>query len=184
MEDDATQEMIQEQLDKLLSVVEFHVEKRTFTLKEKHAKIQEDLNKLRKESLQFEEEKKRFEEEVEMTKKQLEEERKRMESVHQFQSSKVKLDVGGFHFTTSRSTLTKFPNTMLGSMFSGRFSLKCDEDGSYFIDRLVIDHFGSYLQGMAPILDISLIFCEMEPFNYQVSRKKYRNWYKRHNTTE
>lgn len=48
---------------------------------------------------------------------------------------KIKLDVGGKLFTTSLSTLTSHPNSMLAAMFSGRFSMDKDEDGCFFIDR-------------------------------------------------
>ena len=51
---------------------------------------------------------------------------------------KVKLDVGGFKFTTSRATLCRFPGTFLEVMFSGRHDYPTEideEDGSYFIDR-------------------------------------------------
>ena len=53
----------------------------------------------------------------------LEDEKKAMEGVYKFQSSRVKLDVGGQCFTTSRSTLTKQSDTMLAIMFSGRHEL-------------------------------------------------------------
>ena len=65
----------------------------------------------------------------------LEDEKKAMEGVYKFQSSRVKLDVGGQRFTTSRSTLTKQSDTMLAVMFSGRHELVQEEDGTYFIDR-------------------------------------------------
>ena len=50
----------------------------------------------------------------------------------------VKLNVGGFKFTTSRSTLCRYPGTFLEVMFSGRHDYPAEvdeEDGSYFIDR-------------------------------------------------
>ncbi|XP_071798814.1 BTB/POZ domain-containing protein KCTD6-like [Asterias amurensis] len=46
----------------------------------------------------------------------------------------IKLDVGGSLYTTSRSTLTRYPNSMLGKMFSGQNSTACDERGRYVID--------------------------------------------------
>ncbi|XP_071798806.1 BTB/POZ domain-containing protein KCTD19-like [Asterias amurensis] len=46
----------------------------------------------------------------------------------------IKLDVGGSLYTTSRSTLTHYPKSMLGKMFSGRHSTACDERGRYIID--------------------------------------------------
>jgi len=134
-EQEVTNFLLHEQLQKLLSLLEVHIQKRTLSLKNKHLEIQEDMKKLRKDKEILEEDKAKFQEEINCTRKILEEEKKKMESVYQFQGSKIKLDVGGFHFTTSKSTLTNLSNTMLSSMFSGRFSLKTDEDGSYFIDR-------------------------------------------------
>ena len=50
-------------------------------------------------------------------------------------STKVNLNVGGQHFTTTVQTLTKDPDSMLGAMFSGRFPMKPSDDGAFFIDR-------------------------------------------------
>ena len=48
----------------------------------------------------------------------------------------MKLNVGGKIYKTTLDTLRKDPDSMLSSMFSGRFELKADdEDGGYFIDR-------------------------------------------------
>jgi len=47
----------------------------------------------------------------------------------------VKVNVGGTKFTTSLTTLCRFPNTMIGTMYSGRHELVQDEDGYHFIDR-------------------------------------------------
>ena len=58
---------------------------------------------------------------------------KRMESMQL--STKVNLNVGGQHFTTTVQTLTKDPDSMLGAMFSGRFPMKPSDDGAFFIDR-------------------------------------------------
>ena len=52
-------------------------------------------------------------------------------------SSWIKLNVGGSRFVTTRQTLCKFPDSMLGEMF-GRdedFPLVTDLDGCVFIDR-------------------------------------------------
>ena len=50
---------------------------------------------------------------------------------------RIVLDVGGMHYSASRSTLTKYPESMLGVMFSGRHDLETMQckDGSFFIDR-------------------------------------------------
>ncbi|KAH3743188.1 K+ channel tetramerization subfamily protein [Pelomyxa schiedti] len=47
----------------------------------------------------------------------------------------VTLDVGGRRHVTCKSTLLSVPNTMLATMFSGRFAPCRRDDGSYFIDR-------------------------------------------------
>jgi vacuolar-type H+-ATPase subunit H len=47
----------------------------------------------------------------------------------------VKLNVGGVRVITSLQTLCRFPDTMMGSMFSGRHTLPKGEDGYYFIDK-------------------------------------------------
>ena len=49
--------------------------------------------------------------------------------------SKVKLDVGGTIYHSSRTTLTSVPGSMLEAMFSGRHAVEEDEDGRVFIDR-------------------------------------------------
>ena len=59
-------------------------------------------------------------------------------------ANRIKLDIGGTHYTTSLATLTTFPDSMLGAMFSGRHALDICEDGSYFIDRDGL-HFRKYL---------------------------------------
>jgi len=48
---------------------------------------------------------------------------------------RVILNVGGNRFDTSVATLVKDQNSMLAAMFSGRYRMKVEEDGSYFIDR-------------------------------------------------
>ncbi|KAJ1627309.1 BTB/POZ protein [Pavlovales sp. CCMP2436] len=50
---------------------------------------------------------------------------------------RVKLNVGGMLFETSLSTLQYFPDSMLGTMFSGREGIEVptDEQGYVFIDR-------------------------------------------------
>jgi len=54
----------------------------------------------------------------------------------QLKSSKqIKLDVGGYKFSTTLTTLTADPDCMLAAMFSGRFMVEKNEDGCVFIDR-------------------------------------------------
>jgi hypothetical protein len=46
----------------------------------------------------------------------------------------VKLDIGGTFYTTTRSTLCKYTDSMLAAMFSGNFPV-CEFEGRAFIDR-------------------------------------------------
>ena len=63
-----------------------------------------------------------------------EEEKERVKQTKLFEKV-VTLDVGGTKYRTTVATLTKYPDSMLGVMFSGRHDLPQQEDGSYFIDR-------------------------------------------------
>jgi hypothetical protein len=47
----------------------------------------------------------------------------------------IKLNVGGVHFTTTRSTLMRRPDCMLGAMFGGQHTSTVDDAGSYFVDN-------------------------------------------------
>ena len=47
---------------------------------------------------------------------------------------KIKLDVGGHIFATTIATLTRFPDSMLGTVFSGH-ALTTEEAGTFFFDR-------------------------------------------------
>ena len=51
------------------------------------------------------------------------------------QSDMVKLDVGGSYFHVSRKVLTTQPDCLLESLFSGRFRIEAQADGSIFLDR-------------------------------------------------
>lgn len=50
-------------------------------------------------------------------------------------SNVVKLNVGGEIYTTTISTLCKYPDSMIGAMFNGSLSTSLDEYGCVFIDR-------------------------------------------------
>ena len=56
------------------------------------------------------------------------------------QSDRVKLDVGGCFFHVSRKVLTAQCDSMLDSLFSGRFQIDTQADGSVFIDRQLPQH--------------------------------------------
>ena len=63
-----------------------------------------------------------------------EEEKARIATTHTFDSI-IKLNVGGHVLATTLATLTRYPDTMLGAMSSGRHALVKDDNGAYFIDR-------------------------------------------------
>ncbi|XP_071798746.1 BTB/POZ domain-containing protein KCTD15-like [Asterias amurensis] len=46
----------------------------------------------------------------------------------------INLNVGGSLYTTSYSTLTRYPDSMLGAMFSGRIQSARDANGNFVID--------------------------------------------------
>ena len=88
--------------------------------------IKEVSDQVTKERQELDEEKKKWEEEKAVMRKKF-----------IFSGPRIVLDVGGIHYSTSRSTLTKYPESMLGVMFSGRHDLETMQckDGSFFIDR-------------------------------------------------
>ena len=47
----------------------------------------------------------------------------------------IRLNVGGVIYTSSRVTLCKYPDSMLGAMFGGTFDSTYDNTGCVFIDR-------------------------------------------------
>ena len=59
-----------------------------------------------------------------------------MENLERFKG-RIKLNVGGTKLETTLSTLTRYPDSMLGTMFSGREGIEVpvDDDGYVFIDR-------------------------------------------------
>ena len=107
-------------------------------LERERANLQEKEDEIR-ERLQEEYDKKEKElqeshDELEAERRDWEEEKKRVKQTKVFEKV-MTLDVGGTKYRTTLSTLTKYPDSMLGVMFSGRHDLPQQEDGSYFIDR-------------------------------------------------
>jgi len=91
-------------------------------LETEKSKIKKEREQLQQERQQLEEDKKKWE--VQATR------------LHKSQiGPKIKLDIGGTIFATSLTTLTVIKESYFVSMFSGRWELKPQEDGSYFIDR-------------------------------------------------
>lgn len=46
-----------------------------------------------------------------------------MKEVRKFQNEKVKLNVGGQQFVTSKTTLTRDPNSLLANLFHSKVSV-------------------------------------------------------------
>jgi hypothetical protein len=67
--------------------------------------------------------------------KDWEKEKEKISRTNHFENNEIKLDIGGQSFTTTQSTLTRFPDTMIGAMFSGHHALKKNDAGAFFIDR-------------------------------------------------
>ena len=72
-----------------------------------------------------------------------------MAEINRISGQKITLDIGGYKCSTSLLTLRAKPESMLGTMFSGRHPIRKENDGSVFIDRDGI-HFRiilNYLRG-------------------------------------
>ena len=82
---------------------------------------------------------------------------KRSESVEH----KIRLNIGGAVFMTTRDTLTTEPDTMLRAMFSEEFATQHDEDGEVFIDRNG-RHFGTILDHLRGV-DVSKTIAALDP---------------------
>ncbi|XP_070549785.1 BTB/POZ domain-containing protein KCTD21-like [Ptychodera flava] len=55
--------------------------------------------------------------------------------IHKTCCDMVRLDVGGKLYTTSVTTLTKYSDSTLGAMFSGRVPVQTDDSGTFCIVR-------------------------------------------------
>ena len=58
-----------------------------------------------------------------------------MAELNRISGQKIMLDIGGYKCSTSLQTLRAEPESMLGTMFSGRHPIAKQNDGSVFIDR-------------------------------------------------
>ena len=100
-------------------------------LEEKLKVVFQEEEHLKTEGKQLERERGEIEEEWEALQREVQ----RMSELNKIAETRIKLDIGGHVYATSILTLTKDPQSMLAAMFSGRHSVKKEEDGSYFIDR-------------------------------------------------
>ena len=117
-------------------------DEKSVTLKTQGVVELKDVSKTKKELDEKETELDVKQEQLQKEKDQLQEEKdqlqtdiQRMSEINKIQDSCIKLNIGGHLYTTSILTLAKGPQSMLAAMFSGRHSVKKEEDGSYFIDR-------------------------------------------------
>ncbi|CAH1263701.1 KCTD21 [Branchiostoma lanceolatum] len=87
----------------------------------------------------------------------------------------VTLDVGGHIYRTTITTLTRYPDSMLGAMFGGDFGTLQDDQGRYFIDRdgTLFRHVLNFLRTNQltlpedfrelPLLEIEADFYQIQP---------------------
>ncbi|CAH1232510.1 KCTD21 [Branchiostoma lanceolatum] len=85
----------------------------------------------------------------------------------------VTLDVGGHVYRTTITTLTRYPDSMLGAMFSGDLGTLQDDQGRYFIDRdgTLFRHVLNFLRTSQLVLPEDfkeLPLLEMEADFYQI----------------
>ena len=121
-------------LQKLKDKLQTQVEEKVGTRKkleqlEVQLEQQEKRQKLQQERL--EQDGRRLESE----RRKLEAEKQKMADLNKNSESRVKLDIGGCVYTTSKLTLTRESDSMLAIMFSGRHPVKKEPDDSYFVDR-------------------------------------------------
>jgi len=97
----------------------------------------------------IETEKNKLKKEKEELQKEKQEWKLNCQKLEKVQVGRVKLDVGGQIFATSESTLSNKKSGFFSAMFSGRWSINKEEDGSIFIDRdpLIFGHILNYLRG-------------------------------------
>ena len=112
--------------------------------KSKYARLCETAEKLRSDAVNVKEdaetEAAEIRREAVAERAVLDAEKTSMEKTYAFQTSIIKLDVGGHKFTTSLPTLTSVHDTYLAALFSGRHPVAPNADGAIFIDRNG-DHF-------------------------------------------
>jgi hypothetical protein len=97
------------------------------------------------------------------------------------------LNVGGVHYTTTRATLCRYPNSMLGAMFNGSMPTTKDTDGYYFIDRdgTLFIHILNYLRSASLALPdnfqhldplaLEADFFQIEPLIHDIQHIRKKN---------
>jgi len=72
---------------------------------------------------------------LDLEKKKFKMERDQWRGIQEVQAGKIKLNVGGTYFTTSVSSLTREPNSMLARLCTSYGFEPSADDGAYFLDR-------------------------------------------------
>lgn len=111
-----------------LEALRNELERRDTELAALEKRLEEDRSKFAKDC-------KKEREEIARKWQELKDEISRMEEMTTMQKGRIRLDVGGSVFTTSRLTLTRDSDSMLAAMFSGRHHVTQEDDGTVFIDR-------------------------------------------------
>ncbi|KAK3098764.1 hypothetical protein FSP39_022869 [Pinctada imbricata] len=153
-----------------------HLETMKTALEEKSAELEKLEKNLRDKENQIKEDRKKLDKETQEEKEeicrqwqQLRDEIVRMEKLHEVQKGRIRLDIGGCQYTTSRLTLTRDSESMLAAMFSGRHPIKTEDDGTVFIDRD-----GTHFRYILNYLRDGGVQVEALPRNRQVLRELKR----------
>ena len=126
--------------DTVGSVVELEemakdVNKTKKELDEKETELEAIQEQLQKEKDQWDKMIQKEKDQLQKEKDQLQKDIQLMSKMNKIQDSCIKLNIGGHLYTTSTLTLTRDPQSMLATMFSGKHSIIKEGDGSCFIDR-------------------------------------------------
>ncbi|KAL5010201.1 hypothetical protein ScPMuIL_012506 [Solemya velum] len=119
----------------ILETMKRELEKRSCLLEKKEKELKERQSRLRRDRDYYNTKHRKEKVEICRQWQQLKDEISRMEEMHELQKGRVRLDVGGNVYTTSRLTLTRDSESMLAAMFSGRHEVVTEKDGTVFIDR-------------------------------------------------
>lgn len=118
--------------------------------------LDQERRKLQKEQEDFEAEKKAEMERYEQARREWEMQKKEAESKAELEVSIFEINVGGqATITTTRTTLMKYPNSVLAALFSGRHRIPYYQ-GQVFIDRDPVPfcHMINFLRtGKVPVFD-------------------------------
>jgi len=83
---------------------------------------------------------------------------------HKLPEGRIFIDVGGKRYTSTFETLTSVPDSHIGRMFSGRYPLKVNDDGTVFIDRDGT-HFGLILKFLRDPENAKIKMSDMDEWN-------------------